>query len=340
MDSYLKRSIITWCITLTLSTVLMVVFLIFRGSFLEYISLIYLIIIKFLSGFGLILSITSIGIFVLKTFSAKFKGNPNRMAIFLVIIILLPVVLLVYGGITIYRSNISEDYTTNLLNRIIFVYGIGTLMLSLYIIPLIKGNFADVTVVTTGDMIKNSIGDGVRGLKKRFFKIRKDLGKVQLQDQLKIKEYLEMWRQRLATVSLVLLGIGFFVFTPICVVFLIVWYRIYFLNARKLFKFEVVFLMIAMIISVIISVVFPFLPESVLFGQILSQSLLVQNIFYFIGLLLVSFLYFRKFFIMNFKDWRTNYKTRKIKDLKKREKDLKQNLEKKEKLLKESQKEK
>ncbi|MHA1728949.1 MAG: hypothetical protein ACTSWY_09475 [Promethearchaeota archaeon] len=332
MDPYLKRSIIIWSITLIIATVLMVFLFIFGGVIFNFTSIVFLLTVKFLSGFGLILSISSLGIFILTKFSKKFKGSPKRMGIFLIILLILPIVLLIYSFINIYQSYFDSGYLNTLFDKLIFVYGIGSLLLSLYIIPLIKGKFADVTVVTTGEMVKKSIKGGVRGLKKNFFQISKNLAKANIQDQLKMKEYLSTFRARLATVSMILLGIGFFLYTPICVILLIVWFRIYFLTARKLFKFEMIFLIVAMILSVLISIIFPFIPEFVFFTQTIEQSYLGQNISYSLGLFLAALVYFRKFFMLNFKDWRSNYKSQKIKSLKK-------SLKEKEKQMKEFQEE-
>ncbi|MBD3353922.1 MAG: hypothetical protein GF364_20740, partial [Candidatus Lokiarchaeota archaeon] len=141
MDSYFKKIIIFWVISLSLTTVLMLFLLLTGETSLNFSIDILLVTLKFLSGFGLILSITSLAIFVLEKFSDEFKGNENRknIKIFLLIMLLIPIALLIYNGYNIYASYKTQSNVDNIFDQLIFIYGVLSLIISLYIKPTLTG---------------------------------------------------------------------------------------------------------------------------------------------------------------------------------------------------------
>ncbi|MBD3353694.1 MAG: hypothetical protein GF364_19575 [Candidatus Lokiarchaeota archaeon] len=168
-------------------------------------------------------------------------------------------------------------------------------------------------------------------MKKRFYRWRKDFGKEQLEKQTSLKGYLELWRQRLAIVVMVILGIGSLVFTPIALILIVFWLRVYFLTSRAIYKFEMILFIIAMCGISIFAILMPFIIDVTPYYQIIQESYYWLNISYFIGILLSSLIYLKKFYEFNLKGWKLERREKKIEKLEEKNKELEEKLKKKKK---------
>lgn len=283
--------------SLGITTVLMLFLLLTGETSLNFTLVIFLVAVKFLSGFGIILSIVSFGIFVFQKFEEQFKGEENKKKLkaFQILLIVLPIVLIVYyGPWKISQSFIEQGAQDNIIDKLIFVYGICSLLVTLYVVPLVQGEFTTVTTVSTGEMIKSTLTKGVRGFKKRMFSWRKNFAKAQLQDQLSLRDFLDLWRQRLAVVALVVLGVGSLVFTPITVIMIGMWIRVYFLTERRPFKFEIALLVGAALALAVIAALIPFILEFTPFYATIQTNYYWVDVAYLCGLAIASVLYLHR----------------------------------------------
>jgi hypothetical protein len=196
----------------------------------------------------------------------------------------------------------------------------------MYIIPIYKDKFESVVIATTGDMLRSAFKDSSRSIKKRFYLLRKDYAHAQLQDQMKMKDQLDLWRRRVAALLLILLGVGSFVFTPIFTIICVFWFRIYFSNAKALFRYEKYMLLIALSAVLVLVSLFPFVIELTEFYQQIKQYYYVLELCHFLGVLFGCFAYFDKFLSTSFRAYKLKQKEEKIKDLKQKEKEYRKEL--------------
>lgn len=329
LDKYLKRLLTTWIIILTASTGFMLFLLLTGQSSLNFTLVIFLTTIKFLAGFGLIIGIISIGQFVLEKFSDQFKGKENqeRLTILMVGLVVIPIILFIYNIVKIVQSYLIQASSQTLVDNLLFIYGIGSLLVSLYIVPVIKGEFAVVTTVSTGDMIKKSAKKTYRGFKKRLFQLTNNFGKANLQDQKLLKEYLSVWRQRIAVIALIALGLGSFVFTPICAILVISWVRIYFLTKRPFSKYEAILLVCAIGAITLISILMPFVLELTEFYSLIQSNYYLIDISYTSGVLIGTAIYLKRFLQPRMQKWKLNKRDRKISKLEAEKSELKEQLD-------------
>ncbi len=122
------------------------------------------------------------------------------------------------------------------------------------------------------------------------------------------------------------LGIGSFVFTPIFTIIVVFWFRIYFSNAKALFKYEKYLFLLALGGILVLVSLFPFMIELTGFYQHIKQYYYVLELCHLLGALFGCFAYFDKFLSTSFRAYRLKAKEEEIKDLKKREKEYKKQL--------------
>jgi MFS family permease len=203
---------------------------IFKFTLLNYTLLLFFWVLRFLSGFGLILTVTNIFLFLLNL--VKDKIGKTAVNAFIIIQVIIPVILIIFG---IYKivSSLGPAQGASLSDFsfwsdfLLFAFGICSISLSLYIIPLLKEEFQSAADEGIFTRLKRGAKKVGRGAKKKYFSFRKKYAKAEIQDQTTIKEILEIWRSKFAVYLLLPLGIGSLIFTPITFVCLVFWIRFF-----------------------------------------------------------------------------------------------------------------
>nr|MDO8118847.1 hypothetical protein [Candidatus Sigynarchaeota archaeon] len=342
MDLWEKKIAIAWIAILGVTAAVMLLLLLTGDRSLHFTLVIFLIVVKFLAGFGNVIGIAGATIFLLTKLESMFKGEENkgRLKLFLFVMVLIIFVLLVYQGpykiiSSIIKGTSSSD---NLIDNILFVYGIISLMWGLYIRPLWKGDFLSVTTVSTGEMIKKGFSSFKDRIKKKVYEIKKEYAKVEITEQQRLQEHLKTIRQQLAVVMMLFLGAGTLVFTPICAALIFGWLRIFYFTNRKPFKYEIAIIVGACVAISAIACTMPFVIFLTAFYIAIQSGYFWTYIASFTGLLAGAIVYLRKYLgpIM------AKRKKQQIKNLKEEKAELekeKAELEKqKKKISKESQK--
>ncbi|MBN2151283.1 MAG: hypothetical protein JW839_07560 [Candidatus Lokiarchaeota archaeon] len=303
MDPWDRKLAITWAALLGATIAVMLVLLLTGDKSLNFTLVIFLIVVKFLSGFGNVIGIAGVTIFLLSKFEPQFRGEENKkkLRLLLVFMVLIVFILLAYQGpykiadSIIKMSRGESGNTDNLLDQVLFVYGIVSLMWSLYIQPLWKGDFVAATTVTTGDMIKKGLSDVKNRFKKKVYEMKKDYAKVEITEQQALQGHLKTIRQRLAVVMMLFLGAGTLVFTPICAALVFGWIRIFFITSRKPHKYETAILVGACVALCAIAGIMPFVLEFTSFYQTIQGAYFWTYIAQFSGLLIGAIIYLRKY---------------------------------------------
>ena len=276
---------------LIISTLFMILILVFWIRITSFTFLIFFWVVKFLSGFGLILSITNGFLFLLSRRKDKLsKRGTNLIIIFQIFI---PIILILYAIDKLYSGYVGSASTLSMtgiwadiyvwFDNIIYIYGILSLLAQLYLIPIFKHEFDEVINKGRNQKLGRSLKNYGRNVKKQWLKWRAEDAKVKYLDQKSIKELLNNWRNRFAVILLIPLGIGSLLFTPITYILIIMWAKIIIWDRSEIYSFEKIAIFISIILIGLIAVLTPYF-EFGIYSQI-ANSLWTLNIFYLIGIL-------------------------------------------------------
>jgi hypothetical protein len=262
--------------------------------------LVFFWVIKFLSGFGLILSIVNGFFFLLNKTKNRISEMGTKILIFLQIVI--PLLLIIYAVYKIYASYVDPSLAISMsgvwkdiyvwMDNIIYIYGIVSLLLSLYILPLIRGEFDEAINLGRQQKMGKNLKQFGRNIKKKWFNLRDEFAKAKFQDQKMIKELLANWRNKFAVILLIPLAIGALIFMPIAFIFIVMWLKIIIFDRTTINKYEKMALLISIIIVGVLASIIPFF-ELGIYSQI-SNWLWTINIFYLIGIIIATLLFITK----------------------------------------------
>ena len=290
-----RNYLIIYIIGLALTSILMIIIL-FGILKVKFTFLIFFWVVKFLSGFGLILSISN-GFLILLDKTKEKIGKKEKIVNNIVIAqVIIPIILIVWAIYQVissyfYPGLFSQDKFIFWIDLIIFVYGIASLLINLYIIPIIREQFDKAIEQGKFQRFKKSVKRVGRGIKKKYFKFRKDYAKVQIQDQMTIKELLNLWQGKLAIYFLLIIATCL-TFTPITFICIMFWLGIFEYVDEGPKNYEKIAIIIAMSSIGIIATVSPIF--NLYFYTEISNMFWTINIFYLIGITLASFIFIRK----------------------------------------------
>ncbi len=225
MNLDLKKFDILYIIGLVTTTIFMILELIFGFVALNITFLLFFWTMKLLAGFGLILTVTNGILWILSRFTEKF--SKKHVQILIIIQVIVPGIFVGYAIYSIISSLPPAIPPTGIqywLDLLVFLYGIVALMLTLYIIPLMKEEFEDAVEMGRIKSMKRGTRKIGRKMKRGYFNWRGKYAKAQIQDQMTLGEVLDIWRDQFAVYLLIPIAVGSLIFTPIafiCIVFLL-----------------------------------------------------------------------------------------------------------------------
>lgn len=334
MNEKLYRLI--YFIILIASIIFMIFNLTFDLLYLDVFLLVFFWAVKFLSGFGIILSIANVFLIILKKFKEKF--GKKELNVFNIVQIVIPLIFIGYAIYSVFVSYINKAiiggtgfwYWVNLL---IYLYGILSLLLNLYILPIIRDEITEAAEMGKISWWKKGAKKIARGIKKKYFQLRKEYASAQVQDQMTAKEILDLWRNKFALNFLLIVGIGSIIFTPVTIVCIIFWSRIYIFYRSKIKKYEKLSLLVSLIFIGIITLILPFLNLSIYTN--ISDLFWTANLFYLLGIVIASIIFVKRLLTlqgMTLSEQRIKKREKKIEKLEEEKEKLKRKLEEKEEL--------
>ncbi len=290
----LKKFDIFYIIGLVATTIFMILELIFEFVPLDFTFLIFFWTMKLLSGFGLILTIANGILWILNRFTEKFEKKHVQALVIIQVIV--PAIFTGYAIYSIFSNLPPTTPLTGLrywFDLLLFLYGIISLMTSLYIIPLIREEFQEAVEQGLIKRIKSGAKKIGRGIKKKYFTWRGKYAKVQIQDQMTLGEVLEIWRSRFAVYLLIPLAIGSLIFTPVAFICIIFWLKIFILDKGEPKLHERIALIISMIwITIIASISYAF---DLIFYTSIKPLFWTIQIFFLAGILISSVIFIYRF---------------------------------------------
>ncbi len=328
---------IIYVIGLVITSALMLL-LIFTGDVsLNFTFLIFFWFVKFLAGFGLVLSISNGFLLLMDKLSSKLK---KRGTIVLIVIeIIIPLFLIGYAIYKIISSYTKAAAVTQTglwlwFDNIIYIYGIISLLLNLYIIPLASEQFHKAVEIGKLSFWKKGAKRVARKIKKEYFSLRKEYARAQVQDQMAVKDILDLWRNKFAVNLLLILAIGSFLFMPIAFICVLYWLHLYVFYRLHIRLWEKATLLLGMIWIGFIAVVLPFLsfPKVVEIWRTIDPYFWSVNVLYLVGISLATFIFIRK--ILNLQGFtitglKMKQKDKKIKKLEEEKEELEKKLKEK-----------
>ncbi|MFX1454417.1 MAG: hypothetical protein ACFFDB_03495 [Promethearchaeota archaeon] len=289
---------VIYIIGIIVSSLAMLWILLFGILTLNITFLIFFWVIMFLSGFGLILGIANGFLLLMDKFSNKLKKKGTNTLI--VIECIIPLILIGYALYKIFSSYFQATAVTQegfwfWIDKIIYIYGIVSLLLTLYILPLASEQFQKAVELGKLTFWKKKAKKVAREIKKKYFSLRKEFARAQVQDQMTIKEILDLWRNKFAINFLLVLAIGSLIFTPIAFICLMYWLHLYVFFRIQTRAWEKLILLIGMIWVGFVAVISPFLPFlNLQIYQTIDPYFWSVNIFYLIGILVATYIFIRK----------------------------------------------
>ena len=318
-----KRYAFEWSIILAIGIIIMSLFFVFGNFSLNFTLVLLLMALKFIAGFGIILSIISFSLKYLEKSMDRFKGKDKigKIKKYNKQMLIIPILLLLYKGpykfIKSWAANGGNIDTY--FDEFLFIYGVFNLIIKSYLVPLFHKRFLpNDGEITFKDKFQDKKKNVVKGFKTRYYKITKNYAKMTINEQTTIKDVIDEWKQKFAVYALLVIGIGTLIITPVSLIFIIIWLRVFVLNDKKLYNFERYFLMVGHIMIMVIAVVIPFVPRLVpdFYEPITKFSYLV-DLSAFLGLLLGSWMYMKQLRSSSYTDWLTKkeekYERKKLK---------------------------
>lgn len=283
---------------LIVTTIYMIYDILFGVISLNITFLVFFWVINFLSGFGLILNI-SIGFLILFN---NIKDKISKIGTYILIYaqIIISGLFIIYGIYRLYSSYTGDAGlsmagiwadTYVWIDNIIFIYGIASLLINLYVIPIIKDRFESSVNQGRYVRFKKGAKQAGRGIKKKYFSFRSKHAKAQLQDQMTGKEVLNLWQNRFAVYFLIPSAVAAFVFTPIAFILSIYWLKIFILEDLEIKKYENIAVLASMIFIGTMAILSRFINAE-LYLEIVGLFWTV-SIFYLGGLILGSIIFIR-----------------------------------------------
>ena len=285
MNLNLKKFDIFYIIGLVATAIFMILEFVFGFVALNITFLLFFWTMKLLSGFGLILTVSNGILWILSRFTEKF--TKKHVQILIIIQVIVPGIFIGYAIYSIISSLPPAIPPTGIqywLNLLVFLYGIISLMLTLYIIPLIREEFQEAVDMGIIKRAKRGTKEIGRKMKKGYFNWRGKYAKAQIQDQMTLGDVLDLWRDQFAVYLLIPIAIGALIFTPLAFICIIFWLKIIVFDKGEPKFYERIALLISMIcITTIACLSYTF---NLVFFTSIEPFFWTIQVFYLIGILI------------------------------------------------------
>ncbi|MFW9908413.1 MAG: hypothetical protein ACFFEF_07545 [Candidatus Thorarchaeota archaeon] len=232
---------------------------------------------NFLSGIGIMLTYATFCAIAFRVSSEYMKRSTSRARL-IKRALLIPIIGIVIYALYKMMAVFILGQTLGLIETLVSLYGVWSLLLSVYILPAFKGRYQPETQETATDKLRKRADDFGFSLWKGYqVKIRGDYGKVYSKEFERYAARMDRIRSQLSGVLLLPLGLILLVFPPIAGVLLVFWIRS--LDSRPLSLLEEILLVI-MVAGVLL------LSTYVILVQSYTVTLVVLDISYALGIFL------------------------------------------------------
>ena len=233
---------------------------------------------KFLSGIGIMLTYASFCTLAFKMSSDVMKGSKGKARAIKGILLLPLAGIGSYGGYRLLTALFLSG-SLGFLEILVSLYGVWSLVLSIYVLPAVRGQYRPDYKVSTKDKILRRVDNFGYSLWRGYqTKVVGDYGKAYAKEFERYATRMDKIRAQLSGVLLLPLCLTLSAFPPLAAVLLLLWIRSFSLDTKPLLAYERGLLVIAVLFVLILSS-FVFLTIN------LSMSLIFLDSAYAIGIL-------------------------------------------------------
>jgi hypothetical protein len=202
------------------------------GVFSLELSAVSGVIMRFLSGLGLSLTYATLCSLMFKYLSPLMKGSKTRAKAVIVIVLIPALGLVIYGLYTIWGALYLARTLTDI-EFLSMIFGVWSLMIMVYILPTIKGEYSPEIEKTGVSKAQQKAGNWKFSVWKGYkSSLRKDYGSVYEKE---FERYgLRLFMIRAILSGLVLLPISLILtsITPLAILSIVLWVRMFSLNHK------------------------------------------------------------------------------------------------------------
>lgn len=212
--------------------------LLITGESYVWLSVITGIVIRFISGLGIALAYATFCTLTFRILSPSIKGNKSKLRQ-ATMLVLVPCLILVFYSMYIIWEALFLPRPLSLFEYLSTIFGIWSLMMTIYIIPLIKGEYTPDLEQAKNEGVHHRVSKWKFTIWKGYqSRIRKDYGHIAEKEFDLYGARLFIIRAILSGFLLIPISIILVTITPLAVLSVILWIRIFSLSHKHFSEFE------------------------------------------------------------------------------------------------------
>jgi len=214
------------------------------GVFSLELSLVSNIIMRFLSGLGISLTYATFCSLIFRYLAPSMKGSKTRVRIVIGLVLIPALGLIFYGIYTIWGAIYLVPIISNI-ELLSMIFGVWSLILLVYVVPIIKGEYSPEIEQSGALKAPGRLGNWRFSIWRSYkYSLRKDYGLVYEKE---FERYgLRLFMIRAILSGLVLLPISLILVkvTPLAILSVVIWLRMFSLNHKNFSNLERVLLIL------------------------------------------------------------------------------------------------
>jgi hypothetical protein len=208
------------------------------GEFPVELSIFTGVFMRFLGGLGITLTYTTFCTFVFTILASSLKGRKMVARQIYILILLATLIILLYAFAKIGSAGFFLGETT-IFDLLLTISGVWSLVLLVYIFPLIKDEYRPELHQTKVAKAKETVGTWRFSISKSYrTNITRDYGRVYESEFQRYKGSMLNIRATLSGLLLLPIALSLFLIPPLAVVSLFLWIRMFSLNRKHLSRLE------------------------------------------------------------------------------------------------------
>ena len=196
------------------------------------------VLMRFLSGLGITLTYTAFSAAIFKMSSSVLKGNRARLKALKGLVLIPALVIVGYSAYTT-LGVILFARSPSYFDLLSMIFGVWSLMIMVYGIPILRDEYKPVLQQTSREMIGQKIGDWRFSLWRGYqSRIHRDYGRIATGEFERYGAQLFVIRAVLSGLLLLPISLILVMITPLAIVSTILWVRLFSLNHSYFSKLE------------------------------------------------------------------------------------------------------
>jgi MFS family permease len=242
------------------------------GAFSIELSVVSGIIMRFLSGFGLSLTYATFCSLMFKYLSPMMKGSKIKAKAVITIVLIIALGVVVYGIYTIWSALYLSRTLTDL-EFLSMLFGVWSLMIMVYVLPVLKGEYSPEIEQTGVSKAKQKAGNWKFSVWKGYKShLRKDYGTVYEKEFERFGLSLFMIRAILSGLLLLPISLILVNVTPLAILSIVLWIRMFSLNHKNFSDLERVLLILVTLSVALLTTLAFFQPALITYNTYFDVS--------------------------------------------------------------------